>query len=147
MCATQLLYKQLLLQGCLQINFVAFLHHLEVILRKAIVFISQNSCIPEMPRLILLCCTAEPWWPSGDLLAFNAHNVVPLRISAISRDSFSSRSTADRIRGFQFTLKVTLRIAVTNAILLLLLLLLFNCLHNYNRHTNKIATILGSIHP
>ena len=43
---------------------------------------------------------------------------VQLRDSPLRRDYFSSRSTADRIRDSQFTLKVTFRIVISNAILL-----------------------------
>ena len=62
---------------------------------------------------------AEPWWPSGNTLAFNAENPGSTSCLAVAKiNFFSSRSTADRISGSRFKLEVTLRIAISNAILI-----------------------------
>jgi hypothetical protein len=57
---------------------------------------------------------AELRWPSGNTLAFNAENPGSTPdLGDRYGINFSSRSTADRISGFQFELKVTFRNAVS----------------------------------
>ena len=58
---------------------------------------------------------AEPRWPRGNTLAFNAEN--PGSTPGVEMN-FSSQSTADRISSFQLALKVTFRTAISNAIFL-----------------------------
>jgi len=60
---------------------------------------------------------AEPQWPIVNTLAFNAED--PGSTLSIE-NNFSSRSTSARIRGIQFKLKVTFRVAISNAILLII---------------------------
>jgi len=65
---------------------------------------------------------AEPRWPSVTHSLSTQRTRVQVQVSSIEIN-FSSQSTADRFRGFQFKLKVTFRITISNAIFLFIYLL------------------------